>query len=203
MDIKRLVVGSIGANCYVVGDERQVFVVDPGDEAGVILEAIGERELLYIFLTHNHYDHIGALNHLMESHPEAEVAIHADDADGLFDGSLNLSSHFGISFCFDYKPALYLEDGQEIAFGDDVIKVIHTPGHTPGGICLLLNEDLFSGDTLFLQSIGRTDLPGGDHTKLLASVREKLFSLPGDVKVHPGHMGATTIAREKASNPFL
>lgn len=203
MDLKILPVGPIQTNCYVLGDEERVAVIDPGEEGEVIENAVGKRSVEYILITHSHYDHIGALNYMKMKYPEAKVAIHESEKDGLFKPDINLSSWMGASYSFVYDIDFFLKDGMELSLGKDTIKVLYTPGHTVGGCCFLIGKTLFSGDTLFRESIGRSDLPGGDSDQLIGNIRKKLLILPDDTVVYPGHMGRTTIGYEKANNEFL
>ncbi|OHD09482.1 MAG: hypothetical protein A2Y41_09550 [Spirochaetes bacterium GWB1_36_13] len=203
MTIERLVLGSLGANCYLVGDEKKVSVIDPGDEAEVIEKNIRNRELQYIFLTHTHIDHIGALKALKKKYPDAKIAVHEKEAGYLSNPAYNLSSFIGIDYIYPGQPEILMQDGSTYPFLDNEFKVFHTPGHTPGGCCFLFKDNLFSGDTLFKTSIGRTDFPGGSYQTLLDSIKNKLFTLSDSVKVFPGHMEETTIGFEKKHNPFL
>jgi glyoxylase-like metal-dependent hydrolase (beta-lactamase superfamily II) len=151
--------------------------------------------------THGHGDHIGG-NLFFGQAFNCPCAIHALDADMLVDNKKNFSDYMGYNM--KLKPAEHiLEDGEIIHLGDIDVKVIHTPGHTPGGICLLADKYLISGDTLFEQSIGRTDFPGGSNSAILKSIREKLFCLDEDTLVFPGHGPTTSIGLEKANNPFV
>ena len=203
LKVEKLVVGDLGANCYVVGDEKEVLVVDPGGDAPKIIQAIGNRKLTYILLTHVHIDHVEALEPLKTRFPEAQLVVHEIDAPALKNTSSNLSVFLGTLFIYKNPPEILVKDGDTFPFLDAQIRVFHTPGHTPGGCCYLLNEHLFSGDTLFKYSIGRTDFPGGSYEQIIQSIREKLFLLPEETKVYPGHMEKTTIKSEKNGNPFL
>ncbi len=203
MNILTLQVAPIGTNCYIVSQNNEAFVVDPGGDSDNIISKAGNFDLKYILITHTHYDHIGALNDLVKAFPDAKVAVHESEKDALYDPVKNLSCGFGINFSFSGKVGISLNDGDTLDFGSSHIEVIHTPGHTVGGVCYLLNDTLFAGDTLFKTGIGRSDLPGGDHDVLIRSIQEKLFVMPGKTKVYPGHMDPTTIAWEKQRNPYL
>lgn len=161
MTVERLVLGSMGANCYLIGNEERVLVIDPADEPEVIFQHIRNRKVDYILLTHSHVDHISALKALKAKYPEAKLGVHEAEVSYLSNPELNLSRFIGEPVVFSGAPELILSQGQTLPFLDQQIQVIHTPGHTPGGCCFLLGGNLFSGDTLFRMSIGRTDFPGG------------------------------------------
>lgn len=204
MIIKTLAVGPIMANCFILGceDTRRAAVIDPGDETDRILMSLAEDRLtaVYIINTHGHFDHVGGNAKLKEA-TGAELAIHPDDAPMLKQASASAAG-WGLSVEDSPDPDRLVEDGDTLRFGGVELGVLHTPGHTPGGICLYTDGVVFVGDTLFAGSIGRTDFPGGDHGTLIASIREKLFSLPDDVRVLTGHGPETTIGQEKRYNPF-
>ena len=204
MILKKLVVGPLASNCYIVGSEstKEGMIIDPADEAEEILQSIKELglKISLIVLTHGHPDHVGALKEIKEA-TGAEVAIHADDAESLQQQSLGFL--FGLSYPAPPPPDRLLKDEDSIDIGDLHFGVLHTPGHTPGGICLLGHGVLFSGDTLFNYGIGRYDLPGGDYNQLMDSLRTKLMGLPDDTIVYPGHGPDTTIGAERRGNPFL
>jgi hydroxyacylglutathione hydrolase len=202
--IQGMAVGPIQANCFILGDEktREAVVIDPGDEAGRILSALKKSGLTlkYIINTHGHFDHVGADRHLKEK-SGAPIMIHKGDAPML----AHLSASAGVwGLRAEDTPAdQFLKDGDRIVFGRITLEVIHTPGHSPGGISLYTPKDLFVGDTLFAGSIGRTDFPGGDYDQLISSVRNRLFVLGDDVRVYPGHGPETTIGTERKYNPFF
>ena len=204
MILKRLVVGPFGSNCYIVGSEsgKEGMIIDPGDEAGVILEKVKDSglEIKSIVLTHGHIDHIGALKEVKKA-TGAEVAIHADEADSLQEQPL--STLLGLSYPTPPPADRSLQDGDSIEIGDLHFSALHTPGHSPGGICLLGQGVVFSGDTLFNYGIGRTDLPGGNYNQLMNSIHTRLMTLPDDTTVYPGHGPETTIGAERRGNPFL
>jgi len=207
MKIQMLTVGSLGANCYLVScpKTKEAVVIDPGDEGKRILKTINDAGLKvkYIINTHGHHDHIGANREVKEG-TQAELLIHAEDADMLANPNINLSTYLGTNYI---KPTAdrQLQDGDIIEFGDVSLQVIHTPGHSSGGICLYSKADkvCFTGDTLFNGSVGRTDLPRGNYTILMKSLREKLINLPDKVTIYPGHGPKSTIGEEKLINPFL
>jgi glyoxylase-like metal-dependent hydrolase (beta-lactamase superfamily II) len=204
MILKLLVVGPLGSNCYIVGDEatKEGVVIDPADEAGNILSSVTELGLTIrsIILTHGHPDHIAALKEVKEA-TGAEIMVHKDDAGYHKQGALAFA--FGFNCPTPPPPDRLLSDGDSVDFGDLRFTVIHTPGHTPGGICLLGHGVLFSGDILFNYGIGRYDLPGGDYTQLMNSLKARVMALPDDTIVYPGHGPRTTIGAERRNNPFL
>lgn len=205
-----LVVGALACNCYVVGDPdtMQAIVIDPGDDAGRILEAVTSRglKLAASVATHAHFDHILAAEAL-SALTGVPFLLHLEDVELLRWLPDSLGLFLGIH---DGPPApevdRRLADGDVIRVGARELRVIHTPGHSPGSICLLAEEPeeamVFAGDTLFANSVGRTDLPGGDQTQLITSIRQRLFPL-GDLAVYPGHGPATALGKEKVSNPFV
>jgi len=198
-------VGPIEANCYIIGSEKtkEAAVIDPGDEGGRIikrLEALG-LQCKYIILTHGHADHIAALQQVREA-TGAQVLIHTKDEDTLTNPNMNLSMMIGMMLKFDAADRL-LEEGDKIQVGEITLEVIHTPGHTVGGISLKVEDFLITGDTLFAGSVGRSDFPGGNHNVLINSIKTKLLVYPDDTKVYSGHGPVTTIGDEKRYNPFL
>lgn len=204
--LKRFALGALWTNCYLVWDENgDAFIVDPGGAAGDVADFIGENKLRlrWIILTHGHGDHIGGISDVRHLSANG-VAIHERDSSCLTDPDKNLSSHMGAPV--ELTPAeKILRDGDELTSGRLSIKVIHTPGHTLGGVSLFVSGEgeniLFSGDTLFARSVGRTDLPGGDEETLMSSLK-KLEPLPDDLKVFPGHGPDTTLGDEKRYNPY-
>lgn len=205
MIIKTLALGPIMANCFIVGCEntKSAVVIDPGDEVNKILLALADSKLTvkYIINTHGHFDHVGA-NKRMKDATGAPILIHKSDADMLAQVSLSAMA-FGMSG-EDSPPAdKTIDEGDKITFGDITLTVLHTPGHSLGGVSLHSNGVVFVGDSLFAGSIGRTDFPGGDYDTLIRSIKTKLFPLGDDVVVYSGHGPATTIGREKRYNPFL
>ena len=210
MKIMTLPVAPIGANCYIVSEETEAFIVDPGGDADKIIKAVGNSELRYILLTHTHFDHIGGLNDIKKAFPDAKLAVHNAEKDFLFSPELNLSSYFGFDFVYSGDIDTVLEDSTGLSFSGTTVNVFHTPGHTPGSVCFYIKnlttsgkDLLFSGDTLFRNSIGRTDFPGGDGRKIIESIKTKLLVLPDETVVYPGHDAPTSIAAEKKFNPFL
>lgn len=205
--VQTLTVGMIGTNCYLMSDpeSRETLVLDPGDEAERILSVLKEDggRVTAIVNTHGHWDHIGANGALKEA-TGAPLLIHEGDAGWLGQALSLRASGMPLPHPVASPPAdRFLRDGEELPLGAYRLRVIHTPGHTPGGICLYLPGLLFSGDTLFAESVGRTDLPGGARSELIHSIREKLFALPDETLVLPGHGPATTIGDERSLNPFV
>jgi len=206
--LKKLVVGPFAANCYIIGSEltKEGMLIDPGDEAREILKSVkdGQLDIKFIVLTHGHIDHVGAVKEVKEA-TGAEVCVHTDDAKSISgqEGRLISMLVAGLSYPAPSSPDRLLKGGDSIDIGDLHFLVLHTPGHTPGGICLLGNGVLFTGDTLFNYGIGRTDLPGGSYSQLMNSLHTKLMVLPDETIVYPGHGPETTIGAERRGNPYL
>lgn len=207
MRITNLPSGALQANTYLVVDENtnEGFIVDPGGYNKVLTREVQENniKIKYIILTHGHSDHICGVNEHKADFPDAKVVAYKDEEAMLEDPNLNQSIGFGMPY--STKADILVNDGDELKVGDATLKFIHTPGHTPGGMCIYVEaaKALFSGDTLFCQSIGRTDFPGGSYREIMDSIRKKLFLLPDDTNVFPGHMGPTSIGFEKENNPFV
>ncbi|MCK5809398.1 MBL fold metallo-hydrolase [bacterium] len=201
-DVTTVVVGAISTNCYLFGNDTEVCAVDPGGDADLILDAAKGKTITHVLLTHSHYDHILAINELIDKYPEIVVGVHISEHHCPENPDCNLSSLVGEPFALNTTPELLLEDGMVFEIAGHKIEVIHTPGHTVGGCSFLSGEILFSGDTLFHSSVGRTDLPGGDGEILKQSVR-KLYELPGRTVVFPGHMQSTKISWERHHNPYV
>jgi hydroxyacylglutathione hydrolase len=181
-----LEVGVMENNCYLLQclETGEGIVVDPADEPERILKALNGMRVKYILLTHSHWDHIGALGQIKEA-TGARVGVQRLDAER-------------VKRWVDF----YLEDGQEIRFGSNRVRVIHTPGHSPGGVCLLLGKSLLSGDTIFPGGPGNTSIPGADHSQILRSIEEKIFVLPAETVILPGHGRTTTVGAEIGTAPY-
>lgn len=207
MRITNLPSGALQANTYLAVDEKtnEGFIVDPGGYNKVLTKEVRDNDvnIKYIILTHGHSDHICGVNEHKAEFPDAKIVAYKDEKAMLENPNLNQSPGFGVPY--STKADILVSDGDELKVGDVTLKFIHTPGHTEGGMCIYVKEAkaLFSGDTLFRQSIGRTDFPGGSYKEIMDSIRKKLFLLPDDTNVFPGHMGTTSIGFEKENNPFV
>jgi glyoxylase-like metal-dependent hydrolase (beta-lactamase superfamily II) len=205
MILETVCVGSMQVNCYILASKENsgAIIIDPGDQARRIKEILDRHRLKPAFIvnTHGHYDHIGA-----DDKFDVPVYIHSDDTAYLKDPQLNLSGVFAFSYQVKSETRT-LKEGDVIKLDDLQLEVIHLPGHTPGGIALLMQEPtnkvVFTGDSLFCLGIGRSDLAGGDEPLLIKSIKEKLLILSGDTVIYPGHGPTSTIAAESENNPFL
>ena len=205
LQVKRLVVGPITTNCFIVWDDETMegAIIDPGEEAERILNTVKELgvRIIYILATHCHFDHIAAVAQLKRE-IDADFLAHEDDLFFVEDGKV--SAHkWGFEIEQPPNPDRFIKDGDEIKLGAHTLKVIHLPGHSPGGVGFLSGNMVFAGDTLFQSSIGRTDFRLGSLDVLRSSIRERLYTLPDDTVVHTGHGPSTTIGAEKGSNMFV
>ena len=204
MVIKKLVVGPLENNCFIVADEKikECIVIDPGDEPDRILDLIKENDfqVKYIVCTHAHFDHIAAISEIKEA-TRATIVLHRDDV-GIYNSSKEHARLWGFELESQPAPDRFVSEGDSVEVGDLRFEVLHAPGHSPGGICLYGEGIVITGDTLFAGSVGRTDLPGGDIRKLKQSFK-RLMSLADEVRVLPGHGPESTIGRERADNFFV
>ncbi|MFN3479790.1 MAG: MBL fold metallo-hydrolase [Thermodesulfovibrionales bacterium] len=203
MLIKQIAVGPLQSNCFIIGDEvtAESIVVDPGDEPDLIMDVINGNGLKvsYIVCTHGHFDHVGAVSDI-KGKTGAKVVIHKDEID-IYHAARDMAAFWGYEVERLPEPDILVDDGDKIRIGNMSFTIIHTPGHSPGGICLYGEGIVVTGDTLFAGSVGRTDFYGGDMNKLKESFH-RLMKLPGETKVLPGHGPDSTISIEKRDNPF-
>ena len=191
MNIQKLTLGLYQTNTYLLANDTEAVVIDPGYEADTILDALAGKTLKAILLTHGHFDHVGAVKELV-AETGCEVYIHAAESSM---PPMVTAGPLYFTHTYDEGDTVSPIAGLELT-------VLHTPGHTPGSVCLLMGNEMFSGDTLFACSFGRTDLPGGDPRKMMESLR-RLASLQGNFFIHPGHGGSTTLDAEKRFNPYM
>ncbi|TZE83503.1 MBL fold metallo-hydrolase [Calorimonas adulescens] len=206
MIFERVAVGIGMTNCYIIGDEetRDAIVVDPGDEPEKILDLIGRTDsnIVYIVLTHAHYDHWGALNDIRTETGVDKVILHRLEEEVLENPEMNLSPWIS-GQSVSMKGDKWVEDGDIISVGNMMVTVRHTPGHTPGSISLIIDNKCICGDALFAGSVGRTDFPGGSPYVLRRTIDEVFKKLPDQMEVWPGHGPSTTIGKEKKLNLFM
>lgn len=203
MIIKCIPTGMLSSNCYILGDGDEGVIIDSGADKRDIIKVVGDtgQKIKHIILTHAHLDHICSVNEVREE-LDAKVLIHKADADALKDNFQNGSVLFGLSKTFREADVL-LNHGDVISVGSLNLEVIHTPGHTPGGICIKVEDCVFTGDTLFKCSIGRTDLGNGNYEHIIDSIQNRIMKFDEKVVIYPGHGGSSTIGYEKRYNPFI
>ncbi|CDQ39665.1 MBL fold metallo-hydrolase [Virgibacillus salexigens] len=205
MKIEIMSLGPLGTNCYIVYQDNQALVFDPGGEPEKVKTFLSANQLdpKAILLTHGHFDHIGAVDTLRKFY-EIDVYIHQAEADWLEDAQKNGSLMFIGETIQTQKPDQLLAP-EKMTLGNFQFEIIHTPGHSPGSVTFLFHEQLMmiSGDVLFYQGIGRTDLPGGNFEELKQSIKQKIYTLDKDFDIYPGHGPKTSIANEKKANPFI
>ncbi len=204
MKVYRFIVGQLMTNCYLVICEKtnESVLIDPGEISDELMENIKKFSLKAILLTHGHFDHIGGVRKIIDE-TGVPLLIHPLDAPMLKDPVLNGSYMIGTEIITP-EPSGFLSDGENVVIGESALKVIHTPGHTEGGVSFVSGgEFVIAGDTLFKLSVGRWDLPGGDYATLIKTLQEKLAKMPDSMEVFPGHGDTTNIGLEKRYNPFL
>lgn len=198
MVIKTIIAGMYEENCYIIMDEdtKELAIIDPGGQAKIIEEEVKKLngKAKFILLTHGHMDHVGAVVELVN---KLNIPFYINKTEETF--MKNDEYVFGTL----PKAFEYLKEGDTLSLGNNMIKIVETPGHTLGGICFLVNNELFTGDTLFQGSVGRSDFPGGNGIQLIKSIKEKLLPLGDDIRVYPGHGPSSTLGYEKRNNPFL
>lgn len=203
--IKQFVLGAIENNNFLLIDEdsKEAVLIDCTQQDGDIEKVLAENnaKLKFILLTHGHFDHVLGVNYFRNKY-NCQVLLHEADKE-LVERMPEYAQMFGLPPAEPQKIDEFVKDGDAIKLGQNEIKVIHTPGHTQGCVCYLINEDLFSGDTLFYECVGRTDLPGGNFKQIVSSIKEKLFVLNDNIKVYPGHGPLSTIGHEKVNNQFV
>lgn len=205
MEFRRLPLGIYQANCYIAWEKesKKAVIIDPGAEFKTIEEFVDKNDLSIegIIITHAHGDHIGALSEA-KNHYRADVLIHQDDHSMLLDKNRNHSQRMGLN-PIEVQADRKLKDGDKLELGSIILEIIHTPGHSKGSICIKCGDVIFSGDTLFAGSIGRTDLEGGSFEEIIKSIKEKIMVFEDETQVYPGHGPSTTVGAERYNNPFL
>ncbi len=196
MELKTIPLGDYQANCYSIIEGEELLLIDTGDEGEKLLQYIEKvgKKLVMILLTHGHFDHVGAVKPLKEAFPDCQVYIHKGDAKGAGNTIFPLEGQV--------EDLKFVEDGTKIPFGKGDVEVFATPGHSKGSICLKYQDNLFTGDTLFFGSMGRTDLPDGDFKEIMSSLA-KLAKLDPNLKVFPGHGDSSTMGQELSINPYI
>lgn len=202
MFVKKISDGLLGSNTYIVHNKTECIVVDPGTPPKTVMNAVEKEGLkvIAIFITHAHYDHVCHIKGLKEA-TSAPVYATMEESSALTDKYGNASILFGSGKSYD-KADCIVRDGDLFSIGEETLEILHTPGHTDGGICIKGDGFVITGDTLFYMSVGRSDLGRGDHEELFSSIKNKLYTLPEETIVYPGHGSNTTIGFEKANNPY-
>jgi len=203
MILKCIPTGMFASNCYVFGDNGEGVIIDPGAGEKDIMDVVEKTglKIKYIILTHGHLDHICTVDKVRDK-TGAKVLVHESDAAALTDSRLNGSAAFGMAVAYGSADE-YLKDGDILDVGGLKLEIIHTPGHTSGGICVKVGNSIFTGDTLFRLSIGRTDLGDGDYGLIINSIKNRLMTLEDDTIVYSGHGTSSTIGYERKHNPFI
>ena len=205
LQVEPLIVGPLLSNCYIVWDdiEKIGVIIDPGEDADIIIDKIRELQIniKFILATHGHFDHIGAVKSIKNEF-NCEFLAHKEDLFFIEDAE-NAARRWGFDIEQPPLPDRYIKNGDKINVGNFKLETLHTPGHSPGGVCFLNNSMVFGGDTLFQNSIGRTDFRKGSFEELAHSIRNSLYTLPDDTIVYTGHGPITTIGDEKRYNPFV
>lgn len=205
MIFETVIVGQLAVNCYILGCEKtgKGIVIDPGADADRIIPVLSKHglKIVHVVNTHGHFDHVGGNRKILRV-TGADLLLHEADVP-LLSRAVATAAAFGLSAENSPHPDGHLLDGMTIPFGDYELKVLHTPGHTPGGCCLYREGMVITGDTLFADSVGRTDFPGGSLEALMKSIHDKLLTLPDDTVVYPGHGPTSTIGWERIRNPYL
>lgn len=206
MIVRTLVIGPLASNCYIIADEstKAAAVIDPGDEAGRIEREIRELEidLRCILLTHGHADHSFVAGELQQTF-DVDVLMHQADVPQLEGEKAIIELFYDLHSYIKPRLGRFLSEGDTIAIGETVLRVIHTPGHTPGGLCFIYDDYAFTGDTLFAGGIGRTDLTDGSQSDIMRSIHDKLLTLPDATIIYPGHGPSSTIGDERDGNPWV
>ena len=206
VEFRALTVGPLDTNCYLIADMAtgDSVIIDPGAEPARIKAVISRegRHVRKILLTHSHFDHCFYAAPIAENY-HAPIAMHEDDIAGIGGSAEVAAMFYDMSEYVEFTPDEIIGDGDKFLIGESEISVLHTPGHTPGGVCFVTGVGVFCGDTIFAGSIGRTDFPGGSHPQLMFSIRTKILTLPDDTPLYPGHGEPTTVGRERRTNPFL
>lgn len=204
LQVQQFTLGPLATNCYIVFDKgtREAVVIDPGLDCEPVLAAIEALNVTHILLTHGHFDHIGGVAQVKQQ-TNAEVWIHEDEKDWLPDPELNRSVFWLEDPIVAPSPDHVWHGGETLTFLGSPVKVLFTPGHSPGHVSLQWNNIVFAGDALFAGSIGRTDIPGGDHDQLMNSIQRELLTLPDETLLLPGHGPKTSVGIERQTNPFL